>query len=308
MRVAILGANGYLGRHLTKALDDDGGYHLTLIDKSTLIDVPASSHIVMQKDITSPEDREEMARALLNCDVICYKMGLLGIPNLSDDIRHLGQFFEQNVNSFFELFQRCHALDNTFFESVKILVDSSVMRFGGAGDVLQVDESSQAQLPTNYYGLSKHSLEAICDYLRAVFSANIHILRYTRVTSAEAENVISIFVKKAQENDDILLTGNVDKELNFVHIEDVTALSEALIRCDMPGQIWHCGGAENVTLRKLAETVVEVVLSRSLIKVSVKPSHSVKEVEQLDFSDVKTRRILGLANARPLRNIIEELL
>ena len=28
MRVAILGANGYLGRHLTKALDEDGGYHL----------------------------------------------------------------------------------------------------------------------------------------------------------------------------------------------------------------------------------------------------------------------------------------
>jgi len=308
MRVAILGANGYLGRHLTKALDEDGGYHLTLIDKSVMLDRPKSRHIVMQKDITCPEDREDMARALLECDVICYKMGLLGIPNLSDDIHHLGQFFEQNVNSFFELFQRCHALDSAFFERVKILVDSSVMRFGGVGDVLQVDEDSHAQLPTNFYGLSKHSLEAICDYLRAVFSANIHILRYTRVTSSKAKNVISIFVKKAQNNEDILLTGNVDKRLNFVHIEDVTSLSKSLILCDISGQVWHCGGADNLTLMQLAETVVDVAMSHSLIKVSVESSHMVQEVEQLYFSDAKTRRILGLTQARALRNIIEELL
>jgi len=308
MRVAVLGANGYLGRHLTKALDGDGSFHLTLIDKSVLLDVPTSPHIVMQKDITFLEDREDMAKALSKCDVICYKMGLLGIPNLSHDIHHLGQFFEQNVNSFFELFQRCHALDDTFFKRVKILVDSSVMRFGGVGDVLQVDENSHAKLPVNYYGLSKYCLEAICDYLRAVYSANIHILRYTRVTSAEAKNVISIFVKKAQNNEDILLTGNVDKRLNFVHIEDVTALSKSLIIRDIPGQVWHCGGADNVTLMKLAETVIKVVLSQSLIKVCAESPHIIKEVEQIYFSDVKTRRTLGLANARSLRNIIEELL
>lgn len=308
MKVAILGANGYLGRHLTRELDAQGTYDFILIDRSILAEVPISRCTVMQKDISCPNDREDIARAIITCDAVCYKMGLLGIPNLTDDVEYLKQYLEQNVNSFFELMLRCNELDPGFLGRVSILVDSSVMRFGGTEHTLYVDEDSIGELPHNYYGLSKHGLEAICDYLKAIFDANIHILRYTRVTSATAKNVISTFVERARKNQDILLTGNVDKRLNFVHIKDATNLSSALLGKKIPAGVWHCGGADNVTLMELAQSVLEVVSSDSVIVVDRSAPNKLREIEQLYFSDVKTRRVLDLPEACSLHKIIHELI
>ena len=307
MKIAILGAQGYLGRHLVKALDKGQDHHLTLIDKVTPTRLPNSPHDIITADITDDNMIEMVADALIQSDVICYKMGLLGVPQISDDIQHLGQFFEQNVNCFFKIMLQCQALDERFFGRVKILVDSSVMCFGGRGQKLHVDEDSKALVPFNFYGLSKYALEAMCQFLKRHHKANIHILRYTRVTSSQARNVISAFVEKAQKNEALVLTGTVDKLFNFVHIDDVTEMIVALITQSHPAGIWHCGGASDVTLQALAKSVLKTTESQSQIVVDSHSEHMKNEVEQLYFSDKKTKDILGLASARNLQHIINEL-
>ena len=305
MKIAILGSNGFLGRNLAIALDANPENKLILFDKNASDENLTKKHHQFIGDITELVTVKELAKLINDCDVICFKIGLLGLPSISSDISYLGRYLDVNANSFMHLMERCAKINPAFWGKTSLLVDSSVMRFGGAGELF-VDEMTRPEIPENYYGLSKHALEDFCQFLIANHNAKIHILRYSRVTSAATKNVISALIDKAISGTDLVLSGSMLKLFNFVHVADVTNLSLALIDKPKASAIWHCGGAYEITLPILANAVLDTVPSKSKVVITDEPSIMKGEVERLHFSDSITRKAIGLAKAITLKSIIAE--
>lgn len=187
MNILITGGAGYIGSHVLKALLEQGGHDISVVDNlytGSLDALNTLSKLGKFKFIkTSLEDRDHLARILVGKKI--------------DTIIHFAAFIEV-----FESTQKPlkYYLNNTANATnlIKLAVESGVKRFifsstaatYGEPDISQVTENSP-QNPINPYGRSKLMTEWVLkDAALAHEDFKYAILRYFNVAGASSDGLI----------------------------------------------------------------------------------------------------------------------
>ncbi len=160
--------------------------------------------------------------------------------------------------------------------------------------------------PLSPYAVSKYAGERFCRMLRRGRSWPIVVVRpFNAYGPAQSpDRVVPEIIVKALRNERLLMTeGLQTREFNYV--ED---LIDGFIRSatvpGIEGEVFNIGGGEEVSMRSLATTILELMGDPISPEFGALPNRPT-EIWSMRSDVTKARDVLGLEPARPLKEGLE---
>lgn len=148
---------------------------------------------------------------------------------------------------------------------VKKVINASSSSVYGKIKYLPYDEDHPKN-PVSPYGASKAAAEHYCRIFYEIYGLKTTSLRYFTVYGQRIrpDLAISIFTKKALNNEPIEIYGDGNYTRDFTYIDDaVEATLLAQNRGD--GEVYNIGGGKRITINGLAEKIIAITRSKSKI-------------------------------------------
>lgn len=206
----VLGANGYIGRHMSRLLADKGCDLLAVdIQKE-----PAVENIpYLELDIT---DKVAAENSNLTCDFIFYLCGLTGTSNGFDNYERYVKVNEIGLLNLLNTIRRCPQKPRIIFPSTRLVYK---------GSDTTVSEEGEKEAKT-IYAINKLTCENILRAYENVFRIPYTICRicvpYGNLFDQNYSfGSIAIFLKKSKNAQPIILYGDGSQKRTFTHIEDI---------------------------------------------------------------------------------------
>ena len=300
-RVAILGGSGLLGQELACRLLDNN-VEVVILDLNSPAQELADHKMVSYYpcDITNVENCQ-IEKILNGVEIVYYKVGLLGNPNLSSEIESAWEFM--NVNAF-SLLRLMPVFQGAGIK--KLIVDSSITAVSDLSRIAPLEECDFPSIPTNYYGLSKAILEDICMTERHPAGIETIIIRYPRVYSPFQNNFINIIASKIANHEPIQLFGNVDKIVDIVHINDATELAVKCMDYEGNATVFHAAYGNPVSLKVFVEMILKAFGYESYpINISA-DSMSPREPNSSSLMDTMSLKELNFNYVSSVEEIVQE--
>lgn len=243
-RIAIIGACGYIGKHLVKYLRDN--YN---IDPDTYDIFGASLSNYKQVDLT---DKNSVNNIDLNVDYIFDFAGLTGT--------YVGFEKYELYNSINELglLNLLDAIKSSPYRP-KIIYPSTRLVYKGVDKPLKEDDEKETK---TIYAVNKLACEGILQAYKASFDIPYTVFRicipYGNLLSSDYSfGTVGFFIKQAKSGNDITLYGGGDVKRTFTHMEDLCyQIVEGAFNPNSNGEIYNIGG-ETLSLKEAAEIIAE---------------------------------------------------
>lgn len=243
-RIAIIGACGYIGKHLVKYLRDN--YN---IDPDTYDIFGASLSNYKQVDLT---DKNSVNNIDLNVDYIFDFAGLTGT--------YVGFEKYELYNSINELglLNLLDAIKSSPYRP-KIIYPSTRLVYKGVDKPLKEDDEKETK---TIYAVNKLACEGILQAYKASFDIPYTVFRicipYGNLLSTDYSfGTVGFFIKQAKSGNDITLYGGGDVKRTFTHMEDLCyQIVEGAFNINSNGEIYNIGG-ETLSLKEAAEIIAE---------------------------------------------------
>lgn len=242
-KCAILGANGYIGKHLNYYLNCKGVYPMCY-DIHDFVDVN-----YRQVDLT---DKNSVNNIDLNVDYIFDFAGLTGTYagfekyELYNSINELG------------LLNLLDAIKSSPYRP-KIIYPSTRLVYKGVDKPLKEDDVKETK---TIYAVNKLACEGILQAYKASFDIPYTVFRicipYGNLLSTDYSfGTVGFFIKQAKSGNDITLYGGGDVKRTFTHMEDLCyQIVEGAFNPNSNGEIYNIGG-ETLSLKEAAEIIAE---------------------------------------------------
>lgn len=146
---------------------------------------------------------------------------------------------------------------------VKKVINASSSSVYGKVKYLPFDEGHPNQ-PVSPYGVSKLAAEHYCRVFYEVYGLRTTSLRYFTVYGPRMrpDLAISIFTRKALNNEPLEIFGTGEKTRDFTYISDVIHANMcALSKGD--GEIYNIGSGNRISVNELANKIITITKSRS---------------------------------------------
>jgi UDP-glucose 4-epimerase len=306
-RALILGATGFLGSHLAADLCGRG-WQVTGLVRDLGSPVAAARLTLVPPDVVLVQgdatDRELIASLVRTADVIFV---LTGGTEVSDTPTDLDQALHGYLGPALTLLEVMRDQGST----ARAVFAGSRLQYGVARQ-LPVPEHHPL-VPVSWYADCKTFEDNLARTFHAAQSIDTCRLRISHPygplqrVARRSFGIVGIFLDLADRGEPIPLYGGGRQILDFVHVRDVTAAMAAAASTDAArGEVFNIGGARPVTLRSMADTVVEVVGRTCVRSVDWPPQR--RRVDPGDYwGDVsKARRLLGWAPTVDLREGLTE--
>ena len=264
-RVVVTGGLGFIGSNLARRLVELGAR--VLIIDALIPDCGGNMF-----NIAGIEDRVRLNIAdmreqnAMNCLVQDQEVifNLAGQVSHIDSIQDPGTDLEINCRGQLALLEACRWHN----PSVRV-VYASTRQVYGRPDSLPVSERHHVR-PTDVNGINKAAGEHYHLVYNSVFGIRASVLRMTNVYGPRQllkhnrQGFIAWFIRRAIEGGEIEIFGDGAQIRDLVFVDDaVDACLRAGADGRADGQVFNVGGAEPVTLRALAETLIDVAESGS---------------------------------------------
>lgn len=253
-RAFVTGGAGFIGSHLVERLVNDGVEVVSFDDysagKSDNLDrVRGQSNFTeVNGDVT---DAAAVGEAMAGVDTVFHQAASKKTVCMRDPSRDL----EVNGGGALLLLQAA--------------VDSGVEKFVHAstgsvyGEPVTMPQTETHRLrPVSYYGVSKLAGESYVNTFAHLFGLNTTILRYFHVygprqESSDVGGVVSIFLRRALQDEPLIVHGDGEQMRTFTWVGDVV---EANIRAATNevarGKTYNCASGIRVTVNELANKVL----------------------------------------------------
>lgn len=243
-KIAIIGACGYIGKHLVKYLRDN--YN---IEPDTYDIFAASLSNYKQVDLT---DKKSVNNIDLNVDYIFDFAGLTGTYagfekyELYNSINELG------------LLNLLDAIKTSPYRP-KIIYPSTRLVYKGIDKPLNEDDEKETK---TIYAVNKLACEGILQAYKASFDIPYTVFRicipYGNLLSTDYSfGTVGFFIKQAKSGNDITLYGGGDVKRTFTHMEDLCyQIVKGAFNPNSNGEIYNIGG-ETLSLKEAAEIIAE---------------------------------------------------
>ena len=247
MKAIVIGSNGYIARHLVRALLDQSFDVLPCGQNPVSID---GYDNYFQVDIT---DAQSVAQLDFNADAVFMFAGLtgtaIGFTKYEEYVR---------VNQIGLL----HVLDAIRQKnpSIKIIFPSSRLVYRGKKD-LPLVESSEKEFKT-LYALTKFAGEATLEMYRNAFGLTYTIYRVcvpygNLLGGGYSYGTIGFMLGKAMKGEAITLFGDGSQKRTFTHVADICrAILDTAFSDKTNDQIFNIGG-ETFSLNQVALMIAQ---------------------------------------------------
>ena len=265
MKVLVTGGAGFIGSHLCQRLLDEG-YEVICLDnfdpyydpKLKRKNVKQFLHKTNFKLIEGSICDEKLTRDVVRSGIE-YIFHCAAQPGVRISVDNPRKPHDINTTGTLNILQAC------LKSNVKKLINASSSSVYGKAEYLPFDED-HPKMPASPYGVSKLAAEQYCRVFTEVYGLRVTSLRYFTVYGPRMrpDLAISIFTRKALNNEKIEIFGTGEKTRDFTYIDDVVEAS--LLARDKGGaQGYNIGSSNRITINELAQKIVNITNSKSRI-------------------------------------------
>lgn len=288
MRVAVLGARGYIGKHIVKYLID---HYDAKADEYDIIDAIESNY--KKVDLTDKKSLE-----ILNLDVD-YIFNLAGLTGTYAGFDAYEKYNQVNEISLLNLLDAIRKSDYR----PKIIFPSTRLVYKGVDKPLKETDEKECK---TIYAANKLACEGILQAYKYSFDIPYTIFRicvpYGNLLSNDYSfGTVGFFIKQAKTGKDITLYGGGTIKRTFTHMEDLCyQIIEGAIKTESNGETYNVGG-ETLSLHDAAQIIAAKYHVR--VKAVNWPEKDLRiESDHTYFDDTK---IQSLLNLKPYKRLIE---
>jgi len=305
-KVIVTGGAGFIGSNLVKKLLDLNVEKLLIIDDLSTGNESNISSIVSDERIqflnSKIEDIESINELFKDYD-FCYHLAAgVGVQYIMDN---LSESLLTNILATHKVLEACQA------NELPILLTSTSEVYGVAEDDVWTEETKSLIGPTTKlrwsYAASKMIDEFIALSLFEEGKVSPIIVRLFNIIGPNQLSkygmVVPRFIESALADEDILIHGDGSQSRSFTWVDDVVNYLIKLPEVKAYGEVFNIGQTEEISIKNLAELIIEKTNSNSQIVVK---SH--EEVFGKAFEDPKRRtpginKIIEFTGKKPTKNI-----
>ena len=305
-KVIVTGGAGFIGSNLVKKLLDLNVEKLLIIDDLSTGNESNISLIVSDERVqflnSKIEDIESINELFKDYD-FCYHLAAgVGVQYIMDN---LSESLLTNILATHKVLEACQA------NEIPILLTSTSEVYGVAEDDVWTEETKSLIGPTTKlrwsYAASKMIDEFIALSLFEEGKVSPIIVRLFNIIGPNQLSkygmVVPRFIESALEDKDILIHGDGSQSRSFTWVDDVVNYLIKLAEVKAYGEVFNIGQTEEISIKNLAELIIEKTNSNSQI---IFKSH--EEVFGKAFEDPKRRtpgidKIIEFTGMKPTKNI-----
>ena len=305
-KVIVTGGAGFIGSNLVKKLLDLNVEKLLIIDDLSTGNESNISSIVSDERVeflnSKIEDIESINELFEEYD-FCYHLAAgVGVQYIMDN---LSESLLTNILATHKVLEACQA------NELPILLTSTSEVYGVAEDDVWTEETKSLIGPTTKlrwsYAASKMIDEFIALSLFEEGKVSPIIVRLFNIIGPNQLSkygmVVPRFIESALEDKDILIHGDGSQSRSFTWVDDVVNYLIKLAEVKAYGEVFNIGQTEEISIKNLAELIIEKTNSNSQI---IFKSH--EEVFGKAFEDPKRRtpgidKIIEFTGMKPTKNI-----
>ena len=313
MRILITGGAGFIGSHLSDYLLRRG-HHVTVIDD---LSTGSMENIREAKEnrrfhycIDTIFDKPLLAELIDDAEIVCHLAAAVGVLNIVESpVRTI----ETNVGGS-EL-----VLELATKKKKRVLIASTSEVYGKSTKFPFSEEDDLVLGPTTKGRWSYACSKAIDEFLALAYYRErklpVTIVRLFNTVGPRQTGrygmVLPTLVNQALCGEPLTVFGNGEQSRCFTYVGDIVKGLVQCAFCDAAiGQVFNLGNTEEVTIRKLAEKVIQATHSTSTIKyLSYDQAYGAGfEDMQRRVPDIsKANRWFGYAPTKSLNDIIESV-
>jgi UDP-glucose 4-epimerase len=248
--VAIIGSNGFIGRHLTERLSKEKGISLFLFGRG---ETSVSKENLPYKKIDFGNN-EQLQKDFKDIDIVYY-LASETIPATSWDTPMIE--IEKNLIPFIN-----------FLEIISKLKAQKIAFVSSAGTVYgttsgKVPEDSN-KTPFSPYGITKLAMENFLNYYRAKYKLQFDVYRVSNVYG-EGQNIgkglgiINTFLEKIIKENTVKVFGDGQVTRNYIYVKDVAELLSLTVRTPESSDVYNVSSNSTLSINDLIKIMKEVV-------------------------------------------------
>jgi UDP-glucose 4-epimerase len=155
----------------------------------------------------------------------------------------------------------------------RVVFASTVWVYGSSNGHGSLTEDEPFTLPGHLYTATKIAGEMYCSSFRELYGLDTTIARFGIPYGPRARpaTVLAAFVERALANEPITIAGSGTQSRRFVYVADLAEGVVASLDPVAVGRVYNLVGAENTTVREIAETVSRVVRPVPIVHVDGRP-------------------------------------
>jgi len=305
-KVIVTGGAGFIGSNLVKKLLDLNVEKLLIIDDLSTGSESNISSIVSDERVqflnSKIEDIESINELFKDYD-FCYHLAAgVGVQYIMDN---LSESLLTNILATHKVLEACQVND------LPVLLTSTSEVYGVAEDEVWTEETKSLIGPTTKlrwsYAASKMIDEFIALSLFEEGKVSPIVVRLFNIIGPNQLSkygmVVPRFIESALEDKDILIHGDGSQSRSFTWVDDVVNYLIKLAEVKAYGEVFNIGQTEEISIKNLAELIIEKTNSNSQI---IFKSH--EEVFGKAFEDPKRRtpgidKIIEFTGMKPTKNI-----
>jgi UDP-glucose 4-epimerase len=286
---------GFVGSNVVLVLAE-GGADVTVVDarvpthgaNSKNLEGAARPVDVIEADVG---DADAVREAAARADVVF---------NLAGQVSHVESMarplFDLDVNArsqlaFLELLREVG--------SEAVVVYTSTRQIFGQPRYLPVDEDHPVS-PVDVNGITKWAAEQLHLLYTELYGVRATAVRLTNVygprqrLTGDLQGFLPIFVRRALSGEPITVFGDGAQERDCLYVDDVVeCLLLAACSTEATGEVFNVGNDERLSLRQIAEAVVDAAGSGSIESVPWPPDRDAIDIGSYYGDSSKAKRILG---------------
>ena len=275
MNILITGGAGFIGSTLAEKLLEKSDNKILIIDdlstgsKQKLPSTKTGNFKFVKADANKYDQLASIMQAH-SFDYVFHYAAVVGVKrtlenpiNVLDDIEGIKHILELS---------RLTKVKRFFYAS-----SSEVY-----GEPLRTPQSENSPLNTRLpYAAVKNIGECLCRAYNQEFGLNYTIFRiFNTYGPKQSEDfVLSRFVKKALNNEELIVYGDGSQTRTFCYVKDnVDAVTNALYQNKFINDVANIGNENEITIKKLAKKIIKITNSNS--KILHKPARTLGDMKR----------------------------
>ena len=262
MRVLVTGGAGYVGSHVVDRLRARG-HEAVIFDLVHSRHHPPGEIPTVIGDLT---DRQMTRRAVRGCDAVIH---LAAVADVADVVADPVRADRVNVHGTQMILEAARHEDIP-----RVLYGSTVWVYAASAAVDGIDEESELGLPSHLYTATKLAGEMYCRSYNELYGGAHTILRFgiPHGPRSRAAAVVAAFVGRALRGEALTIAGDGRQTRQFVYVEDLAEGVVAALSDAAAGRIYNLVGDEEVSIRRIADTVRELVAEVPIVHGPERPA------------------------------------
>lgn len=293
-KVSVIGANGFIGKHLVYYLRNKGCASIDCYDVVPSADLP-NYHCV---DLT---DREDVESINLDVDYIFMFAGLTGTHAGFDAYKKYININEIALLNLLDAIRKSEYRPKVIFPSTRLV-------YKGYYKPLKEEDEKESK---TIYAANKIACEGYLQAYHDSFDIPYTVFRicipYGNLLSSDYSfGTVGFFIKQAKAGYDITLYGGGTIKRTFTHMEDLCyQIVEGSMKKESGGQIYNVGG-ETLSLRQAAE-IVAAKFGTNVVGVPWPERDLRIESDHTFFDDTKIQALLGGLTYKRLEDFSKDI-